>query len=50
MHTYAIIIKEFCALYTYGVLIYDISETGTLKDATSSMRFRNVYLAVPKKF
>ncbi len=33
-----------------GVLIYDISETGTLKDATSSMRFRNVYLAVPKKF
>ena len=23
MHTYAIIIKKFCALYTYGVLIYD---------------------------
>ncbi len=37
--------------YQDGILVYDVTETGTLQDAATSVdRFRSVYLAIPKKF
>ena len=37
--------------YQDGILVYDVTSTGTVQDAATSVdRFRSVYVAIPKKF
>jgi hypothetical protein len=37
--------------YQDGILVYDVTQTGTVQDAATSVdRFRSVYVAIPKKF